>query len=75
MVKLTFRFYSVSTLYDTKNLSLSYFELLKLAHSTEINITEEQIALVQSSTVEQNHSKIWFRNVMLQANGRLGEVV
>ena len=52
---------SLSTLYDTKNLSLSYFELLKLAHSTEINITEEQIALVQSSTVEQNHSKIWFR--------------
>ena len=49
---------SLSTLYDTKNLSLSYFELLKLAHSTEINITEKQIALVQS---EQNHSKIWFR--------------
>lgn len=51
----------LTDLYKPCNLSLSYFELLKLSNETVLTITDEQIKAVEMKTRDQSNSRLWFR--------------
>ena len=55
-------------LFDKNNLELSYNELIKLCQSTNIDITEEQIAQVQKDTISQASGTNFFKH----RAGRIG---
>ena len=59
---------SVMDLFDKNNLELPYNELIKLCQSTNIDITEEQIAQVQKDTISQASGTNFFKH----RAGRIG---
>ena len=59
---------SVMDLLDKNNLELPYNELIKLCQSTNIDITEEQIAQVQKDTISQASGTNFFKH----RAGRIG---
>lgn len=59
---------SVLDLFDPKYLELDYITLLKECHHVKINISAEQVKLIEKSTVEQAKNNAFFRH----RSGRIG---
>lgn len=55
-------------LFEKENLGLPYNELLQLGQSTNIEVTKEQIDLVQKDTISQSSSANFFKH----RAGRIG---
>ena len=59
---------SILDLFDPKFLELNYIDLLKECHHVKLNITREQVKLIERSTVEQSKGNAFFRH----RSGRIG---
>ncbi len=51
---------SVSDLFDPKLMDLNYIDPLKECHKVKLNLTPEEIALIEGETVEQSRSNAFF---------------
>lgn len=51
----------LTDLYEPTNLSLSYYELLQLTNKIVITLSSEQAKAVESKTMDQSTSRLWFR--------------
>ena len=59
---------SILDLFDAKYLELDYITILKECHHVRLDITDEQIKLIEKSTVEQSKGNAFFRH----RSGRIG---
>lgn len=50
----------LSALYDSSNLDLGYYDLLKLSNTTLVTVTAEQRKAVEIKTRDQSNSRLWF---------------
>lgn len=51
----------LTDLYNPSNLSLSYYDLLKLSSEAKVTVTSEQCKAVELRTRDQTNSRLWFR--------------
>lgn len=62
---------TVTDLYSTENIKLSYPELLKKCNEIDLNITTEEIEIIEKETREQSKGKSFFKH----RAGRIGASV
>ena len=51
----------LSSVYETSNLKLGYYELLEKAENTTIIVTPQQVNSVEQKTRDQSNSRLWFK--------------